>query len=163
MKTESNIKPQAISLEVCASGAQVVFCENIQAVEREGEQSYTYDEYRISVPYRENLLDAVKLRPAEWLNAAKHAEYTKLASEVRAKRDELLRESDARMSIDRMHLPAPSEENSSAAYLAFLQGLANAAGGAWAQYRQALRDIPTQSGFPYAVVFPEKPTEGKGA
>ncbi len=162
MKTESNIKPQAISVEVCASGtAQVIFCENMQEVEREGEVIYTYDEYRASVPYRENLLDAVKLRPAEWLNTAKLAEYTKLANEVRAKRDALLCESDARMSIDRMHLPAPSGENSVAAYLAFLQELANAVSGEWAQYRQALRDIPAQSGFPYEVTFPEVPTTGK--
>jgi hypothetical protein len=27
----------------------------------------------------------------------------------------------------------------------------------WADYRQALRDIPTQSGFPLAVVWPVKP------
>lgn len=28
---------------------------------------------------------------------------------------------------------------------------------AWATYRQALRDIPAQSGFPLNVVWPEKP------
>lgn len=30
---------------------------------------------------------------------------------------------------------------------------------AWATYRQALRDIPAQSGFPWAVVYPTQPTE----
>lgn len=28
---------------------------------------------------------------------------------------------------------------------------------AWASYRQALRDIPTQEGFPYSVIWPAKP------
>jgi len=28
---------------------------------------------------------------------------------------------------------------------------------AWATYRQALRDIPEQAGFPETVVWPEKP------
>lgn len=27
----------------------------------------------------------------------------------------------------------------------------------WAEYRQALRDVPTQSGFPWEVVWPDKP------
>lgn len=28
---------------------------------------------------------------------------------------------------------------------------------AWATYRQALRDVPTQTGFPWTVTWPEKP------
>jgi hypothetical protein len=28
---------------------------------------------------------------------------------------------------------------------------------AWADYRQALRDVPSQPGFPYSVVWPEEP------
>jgi hypothetical protein len=27
----------------------------------------------------------------------------------------------------------------------------------WVSYRQALRDVPTQEGFPYAVTWPSKP------
>jgi hypothetical protein len=30
---------------------------------------------------------------------------------------------------------------------------------AWGAYRKALRDIPTQPGFPHTVVWPEQPTE----
>jgi hypothetical protein len=29
---------------------------------------------------------------------------------------------------------------------------------AWADYRQSLRDVPSQAGFPYSVVWPEQPT-----
>ena len=35
--------------------------------------------------------------------------------------------------------------------------LDNTAKVAWTTYRQALRDIPTQSGFPHNVVWPVKP------
>ena len=28
---------------------------------------------------------------------------------------------------------------------------------AWAAYRQALRDVPSQEGFPHSVVWPDKP------
>ena len=28
---------------------------------------------------------------------------------------------------------------------------------AWAEYRQALRDVPSQEGFPHSVVWPDKP------
>lgn len=31
---------------------------------------------------------------------------------------------------------------------------------AWADYRQALLDVPQQSGFPHEVIWPTKPTEG---
>jgi hypothetical protein len=28
---------------------------------------------------------------------------------------------------------------------------------AWANYRQALRDVPQQEGFPYSIIWPAKP------
>lgn len=160
MKTESNIKPEAVAVEMCAGGiAEVVLRENIEETEREGETIYTYDEYRTPVPFRENLLEMVKKTAAEWLTAAKNAEYAKLAADVRARRDELLKASDERMSIDRIKLPAPGSGTSFASYLEFLKAIASAITGAWAQYRQALRDIPQQPGFPYTVEFPVPPSE----
>jgi len=30
---------------------------------------------------------------------------------------------------------------------------------AWAAYRQALREMPEQAGFPYSVIWPTKPSE----
>ena len=35
--------------------------------------------------------------------------------------------------------------------------LSESARKAWAEYRQKLRDIPDQSGFPEEIVWPEKP------
>ena len=79
-------------------------------------------------------------------------------ADVRAKRDELLKASDERMCLDRINL-SPSTGTTFVSWLEFLKGLASAIGGAWAQYRQALRDIPAQPGFPYSVEFPKPPAE----
>lgn len=56
------------------------------------------------------------------------------AEEVRTQRDALLKESDWTQVAD-----APVSQT------------------AWADYRQALRDVPQQSGFPQEVVWPNKP------
>ena len=54
------------------------------------------------------------------------------AVEVRAKRDELLASSDSMALADRIT-------------------------DAWRTYRQALRDVPAQSGFPTNVTWPTEP------
>ena len=79
MKAESNIKPVSLMVERVAGGmAEVVFRENITEETRElGEETtvaYTYDEYRTAVPYRDNLLKAVKKAKAAWLARAKAEE-----------------------------------------------------------------------------------------
>ena len=59
------------------------------------------------------------------------------AAQVRAERDRLLTASDWTQGKD----------------------IADEVSAAWATYRQALRDIPAQSGFPWTVVYPTQPTE----
>lgn len=61
---------------------------------------------------------------------------------VRGKRDTLLQDSDYTQTLD---YPATETERT-----------------AWAVYRQALRDIPTQVGFPNDIVWPTKPIRDKG-
>jgi hypothetical protein len=55
------------------------------------------------------------------------------AAEARAKRDNLLAESDTYALADRITK-------------------------AWTDYRKALRDIPTQQGFPENISWPPEPT-----
>lgn len=57
------------------------------------------------------------------------------AGDVRWKRSQLLTESDWAMNPD-----TPTDKE------------------AWGAYRQALRDITAQEGFPYDIVWPVKPT-----
>jgi len=60
-----------------------------------------------------------------------------LAAEVRERRDELLRD------CDWTQLPDTAITDDQAT--------------AWASYRQALRDVPQQDGFPASVDWPERP------
>ena len=74
---------------------------------------------------------------AEW--DAKEAAYAagandRAAAEIRTERDAKLTESDWTQVAD-----APVDQT------------------AWATYRQALRDIPSQAGFPNEVVWPIEP------
>lgn len=58
-----------------------------------------------------------------------------MAEQVRYERDRLLAETDWTQAAD---IPQATKDK-------------------WAPYRQALRDIPEQEGFPFNVVWPEKP------
>lgn len=58
-----------------------------------------------------------------------------LASQVRDRRNQLLTESDWTQAAD---VPQSLKD-------------------AWAPYRQALRDVPQQTGFPTDIVWPTKP------
>ena len=71
------------------------------------------------------------------------------------RRRHLLAESDKEMMIDRMGLEVPTGVSFSA-WLEFLKKLGSVMSGDLAKYRQELRDIPQQEGFPYCVVFPTK-------
>lgn len=66
-------------------------------------------------------------------------DYEQMAADVRAKRDALLAASDYTQATD-----YPSTY---------------AARTAWAEYRQQLRDVTKQAGFPASVVWPVSPTE----
>ena len=109
MRTESNIKPEVLAVEECAQGlAEIVLRENIAETQKEEETVYLYDEYRLTVPARENLASNVKQNLTAWLAWAKDSEKSRLAAAIREKRDKLLKDSDARMCLDRMGLSAPS-------------------------------------------------------
>lgn len=68
------------------------------------------------------------------IEIAPYVEPAPTADQVRAERDRLLAESDWTQVAD-----APVDQ------------------AAWATYRQALRDVPEQVGFPESVVWPERP------
>lgn len=161
MRTESNIRPEAAEIEIAANGiAEVILRENITEETREGATMYQYDEYRMPVPsYRDNLLENVQKTLDAWMTSARNADYARLAAEVRAKRDALLAETDKEMCLDRLGLTSP-EGSTFTAWIGFLKTIASAVFGPMAKYRQALRDIPQQEGFPYDVTFPVPPEKG---
>lgn len=69
---------------------------------------------------------------------------------ARRLRNKLLDLSDKEMTLDRLSL-----DTSSAAK--FISSLTHIFNSAWAAYRQALRDLPQQEGFPFDVQFPAAP------
>lgn len=97
-----------------------------------------------------------------WLEAVKSRADAEQAVSVRAERDRRLQASDTYMLLDRQGIQAPESGKTFAAWLAFLQGLAQMLSGAWAAYRQALRDLPRQPGFPWQVEWPVAPRTQEG-
>ena len=168
MKAESSIKPNKYIIENKGNGKVTVsFFDDIQEIEiaeiasEEKTKKYVYNIYTINIFDRSNLAEELEKNFESWLKFAKDCEYEKLAAEVRIKRDELLKESDAEMCLDRMGLEMP-EGTSFTSWINFLKTLGKAISGNIAKYRQALRDIPEQPGFPYEVTLPTKEeSEGK--
>lgn len=72
------------------------------------------------------------------------------AALVRKIRNRLLDNTDKEMSLDRLGLDTSSATK-------FIASLIRIFNGDWARYRQALRDITEQEGFPFAVTFPTPP------
>ena len=90
------------------------------------------------------VLQAAYKRACEELNEEDAAAF------ARKIRNKLLDKSDSQMSLDRLGLDTSTATK-------FITSLGKIFSGAWAQYRQALRDLPTQSGFPFDVTFPVPP------
>ena len=118
----------------------ILFFDNVVKIEEVDEQGqaitiYDYELYAMEkVPYRDTLSDTILNDLTNWLNIAKYQDRENVAYEVRKKRDSLLSKTDWTQMKD----TALSQEKQQK----------------YATYRQALRDIPQQEGFPYDVEFP---------
>lgn len=160
MKAESNVKPKNIEIEnIQNDRCDIVLCDNIQEITEDDITRYVFDIYRLNICYYENIESEIESHFKNYLESAKKNEYKILAAEIRKQRDEMLKESDKDMCIDRLDIKLP--ENLSATNLLsgmkqFIEGLANIFNGNVAKYRQELRDITKQEGFPYNVVWPNK-------
>lgn len=78
MKAESNVRPEnKFEIENIIDGkCEIVFYDNIQEIEplEEGQTRYTYDIYRIKVPYRDDIekeLNDDEDKYNAWLDFAK--------------------------------------------------------------------------------------------
>lgn len=121
-----------IGMELLVNDIPISYLFTIDDNQSENEDSIDGEIYR----YLKDLYDSGELeyeKPSD-------ADILELKSfEIREKRDLLLEETDKYFMISDM--PNLSEEN-----LALLK-----------TYRQLLRDIPQQAGFPNEVIFPERP------
>lgn len=78
------------------------------------------------------------------------------AALARKIRNKLLEASDKECTLDKMLPPAP-EGSTFTAWLGWLKELAEVAVNAWGVYRQKLRDLTLQEGFPFNIVWPVPP------
>lgn len=163
MKTESTIRPENDFMieNIKGNSCEVVFFDTILEENKEEETTiYVYNTYRITLPYRSDLADVIEANIKLWLDYAKQVDFDSKAKEVREIRDKLLQESDKNMVLDRLGFEIPESitmTNILTVIKSFFAVLENAKNGDWAIYRQQLRDITKQEGFPYNVEFPKKP------
>lgn len=169
-QVESDTKPEKYTIENILNGnCDIVINDKISKVDEtytyvgedkeEKRTKYVYNSYRITTAYRETLEEELQSKDgyAMWLKFIIAQATDEKAKEVRAERDKLLAESDKEMCIDRLGLEMP-EGSTFTSWLTFFKTFAKRITGDMAKYRQELRDITKQEGFPFDVKFPKKPT-----
>ena len=157
VKTNFADRPRAYEIKDGDAGKKIIcFRQNIEEVPTEDGVQYAADEYMLTVTASQALNKRIEANYDAWLNKAISEDYDRAAAGVREVRNKLLAESDKEMVLDRLGLEAPHGDTFSE-YLSFLRTIAEMVSGGMAKYRQELRDITKQSGFPYNVTFPEKP------
>lgn len=85
-------------------------------------------------------------------NACDIRDREEAAKAARSIRNKLLNESDKQMTLDRLNIDTSGAIN-------FIASVAEVFKSNWAVYRQALRDLPEQEGFPFEITFPVPPQE----
>lgn len=172
MKHESDKKPlNNYEIENIKDGrCDVVFFDlsSIQEREETSPESeevriiYVYLAYRVKLNYSQSLLDRLKNNYEEMLEQARKTAYSAAAENVRQIRNKLLNESDKEVALDRYTFEFPTEitmTNIIQCLMSLFQTFRNIKENNWSKYRQELRDITKQEGFPYDVKFPEKPKD----
>ena len=100
--------------------------------------------------------EAMEVLQAAYKRACEEENEEDAAAFARKIRDKLLYDTDNRVALDRFNISVPSG-GTFTAWLSFLKSLGEIITGAWATYRQELRDLPEQEGFPFNITFPAPP------
>lgn len=170
MKARSTIAPEKFKIEDRKGNLiEVAFFDDVKEVEEvQGEEKttmYEYSVYKYKTIYREDLESYISDNYEDYLALAKETDYQLEAGKIREKRNELLADSDKFLLLDRLGIQLPSEITAVTLLTSvkdFFDNLKEVLNGDWAKYRQELRDITKQDGFPYDINFPKKPDEKGG-
>ena len=140
MKTESATRQPKYILEPLEDGRVLVtlYANETEVVTEEGSR-YEYDMFRVETTDRPALGSYISGNLDGWIAAAAEAERGEVAAAAREARNKLIAETDYLFESD---YPISKAEKAK-----------------WAEYRQALRDVPEQPGFPYEIDWPHKPTK----
>ena len=124
----------------------VVFVDNVTPRETvdgvTGQPVTVWDYNQFILPCKQSAkLEAeIESNFPQWLQKAKDCEYNAECEKVRACRDKLINTCDIKYcNCELWDLMGETKK------------------AEWRAYKQALRDIPLQEGFPYAVTFPKLP------
>lgn len=140
--------------------AVIVFYTDAAEVQREDTTAYEAVSWVIRRPWADGLEVRIAANIETWLAQAQTEAYDVAAAEVRTARNKLLADTDAEMCMDRMDFNIPDNITAASLLVAvkgFFEVISAATTGDMAEYRQSLRDITTQTGFPYDVAWPVKP------
>jgi hypothetical protein len=128
---------EALGADVVFEGPQATGGTVYQYSQRSGVEQVDgkwYTKYILGPVFLDQVVDGVTTTAAEQEVTYKAQKDAEQAKNVRATRDAKLAECDWTQVAD-----APVDKT------------------VWATYRQALRDITSQEGFPWTVTYPEKP------
>ena len=134
---ECNEKRPKFEIEDLGNAFLIRLYENEKTVHRDGSDNqpeyngYQYTTYEIIGTVPDDLND----RESFWASYIKDSDITETSELIRNERDRLL------LSCDWAVLPDAKTNKEK-----------------WETYRQALRDIPEQKGFPYEVTWPVPPS-----
>jgi len=127
---------EALGVDLVFEGAQaqptryqVAYANGVEQIDGKW-----YTKYILGPVFIDQVVDGVTTTAAEQEVAYKASKDTEQAKSVRASRDEKLKDCDWTQVAD-----APVDK------------------AVWATYRQALRDVTAQSGFPWTITWPDKP------
>ena len=169
MRAESSQRPQPYRINICGADAVIKFAVNITAKQMDTDNGsdnqntetvYEYDTYSLITKNRAGLEDDISSNLERWTEKARQEEIDSLSANIRAQRDALLADTDKDFALDRIDLNIPDKVTTSTllgAVKDIFAVLGSVCNSEMAKYRQALRDIPQQEGFPYDVRFPSKP------
>jgi len=126
-----------LGADVVFEGAQATGGTVYQYSQRSGVEQVDgkwYTKYILGPVFLDQVVDGVTTTASEHEAAYKASKDAEQAKNVRAERDKKLAECDWTQVED-----APVDK------------------AVWATYRQALRDVTTQSGFPWTITWPDAP------
>ena len=161
IKTELSERPPVFTVSREGDRAVIIFYTDIKEIQREdGETAWEAVSWTLESSWTDNIMERIAEQQAAWLAEAQAEAYEEAAAQVRSLRDKLLTESDAMTALDRFGMDLPDKVTATTMLSVFkeiLTAVWKITNGSIGQYRQALRDLPEQPGFPFDIDWPNKP------
>ena len=161
IKTELSERPPVFTVNREGDRAVIIFYTDIKEIQREdGETAWEAVSWTLESSWTDNIMERITEQQAAWLAEAQADAYAEAAAKARSLRDKLLTESDAMTALDRFGMNLPDKVTATTMLTVvkeILTALWSITKGEIGQYRQALRDLPEQPGFPFEIEWPDKP------